>query len=57
MLYLQSKQDFTTKGAQGTGLGLYMSKKIANEILKGNLYFETNGITRFIIEIPINVNE
>jgi len=47
---------FTTK-EKGTGLGLYMSKMIANKILHGNLYFETNGKTKFIIEIPLNVNE
>ena len=47
---------FTTK-EKGTGLGLYMSKMIANKILHGDLYFETNGTTKFIIEIPIDINE
>jgi len=48
---------FTTKGEKGTGLGLYMSNMIANKILHGDLYFETNGKTKFIIEIPLSVNE
>ena len=44
---------FTTKSpAKGTGIGLYMSKKIVEERLNGELYFEntTDGV-RFIVKL------
>jgi C4-dicarboxylate-specific signal transduction histidine kinase len=47
---------FTTKHkAQGTGLGLYMSKQIVQKHLKGNLYVKnTQHGAKFFIEIPLN---
>jgi signal transduction histidine kinase len=46
---------FSTKGHNGTGLGLYMSKVIIESHLKGVLKVENreNG-ARFIIELPID---
>jgi len=43
---------FTTKGAKGTGLGLYMSKQIIEDKFDGKIYFNSdeNGTT-FIIEL------
>jgi len=44
---------FSTKEHQGTGLGLYMSKMIIQEHMKGSLYVEsTPEGTRFIILLP-----
>ena len=43
---------FTTKGTKGTGLGLYMSKKIMNEKCDGDIKVKSkNGYTTFIISI------
>ncbi|MGP2657554.1 sensor histidine kinase [Malaciobacter sp. WC5094] len=53
---------FTTKGEKGTGIGLYMSKNIINESLKGDLnvqnhsyLYENKKFTgaKFIITLPI----
>ena len=45
---------FSTKGNKGTGLGLYMSKKMAIERLQGNISVENSKKgAKFIIEIPI----
>ena len=47
---------FTTKDeSSGTGLGLYMSKKIMNESLKGDILVQnTPSGAKFILQIPIN---
>jgi signal transduction histidine kinase len=48
---------FTTKTSshKGTGLGLYVIKRIITEMHKGQIYFESDYKvgTRFIIELPI----
>lgn len=44
----------TTKGKNGTGLGLYISKSIIKVRFNGEIYFETNDKeTTFFIEIPL----
>lgn len=47
-------QMITTKGKDGSGLGLYMSKILIKSKLKGDIYFKTNADkgTEFIILIP-----
>ena len=46
---------FTTKLIEGVGLGLYMSKRVAKEILKGDVYFEnTKDGVKFILKVPLN---
>lgn len=47
-----------TTNVPGTGLGLYLVKKITTEILKGDTILESQyGIgSRFTIKIPINLN-
>jgi signal transduction histidine kinase len=47
---------FTTKGPKGTGLGLYMSKKILNEKFDGDLELESiKGGSDFKIKIGLKV--
>jgi two-component system NtrC family sensor kinase len=42
----------TTKGASGTGLGLYISRQIVREA-GGELHFEPRpGVTRFVVRMP-----
>lgn len=45
----------TTKGAKGTGLGLYLANSVITGIYKGKIWFEVKkGVgTTFIIEIPV----
>jgi signal transduction histidine kinase len=47
-------QMITTKGKDGSGLGLYMSKILIKSKLEGDIYFKTNADkgTEFIILIP-----
>lgn len=45
---------FTTKITNGVGLGLYMSKRVAQEILKGDISFEnTKEGVKFILKVPL----
>lgn len=50
------KEMITTRGKNGTGLGLYMSYSMVKGNFKGDMYFETkeNEGTTFYIKIPIN---
>ena len=50
------KNIMTTKGANGTGLGLYLAGSVITGIYKGKIWFEVKkGVgTTFIIEIPKN---
>lgn len=44
----------TTKGKNGTGLGLYISKSIINVRFNGEIYFETSDKeTTFFVKIPL----
>lgn len=49
------KQMITTKGKNGTGLGLYMSHSTIKAKFKGNMWFESEEEkgTTFYIEIPV----
>ncbi len=48
---------FSTKGKNGTGLGLYMSKMIIDKELNGSLLFRnTDEGAEFIIKIPIHTD-
>ena len=45
---------FSTKGASGTGLGLYMSKSIVEQHFNGTIsYTQGDKGAKFIIEIPV----
>lgn len=45
------------KTTTGTGLGLYLTKKIATEILKGEIMVESKygEGSRFAMRIPVNL--
>lgn len=48
------KRMVTTKGKNGTGLGLYISKSIIKGRFNGDIYFKSDDIaTTFFIKIPI----
>jgi signal transduction histidine kinase len=51
------KNIMTTKGAKGTGLGLYLAGSVIKGIYRGEIWFEVEkGVgTTFIIEIPMNM--
>lgn len=52
------KKILTTRGAKGTGLGLYLSSGIIKGEFKGDLTFETNNKgTIFYIKLPKNKEE
>lgn len=53
------KNILTTKGTQGTGIGLYLAYSVIKGVFEGNLTFETiaGKGTTFIIEIPNNFKE
>lgn len=50
------KEMITTRGKNGTGLGLYMSYSMIKGNFKGDMYFESkeNEGTTFFIKMPIN---
>lgn len=53
------KNIMTTKGAKGTGLGLYLAGSVIKGIYQGNIWFEVKeGVgTKFIIEIPMKMED
>lgn len=59
--YIQKKiftEMVTTKGKDGTGLGLYISKSIIKSSFEGDIYFNSgNEITTFFIRIPLKERE
>ena len=53
------KNIMTTKGAKGTGLGMYLAGSVIKGIYQGDIWFEVKkGIgTKFIIEIPMKLED
>lgn len=51
------KNIMTTKGAKGTGLGLYLAGSVIKGIYQGDIWFEVEKDigTTFIIEIPMDM--
>ncbi|WP_246615273.1 ATP-binding protein [Clostridium thailandense] len=48
------QQMVTTKGKNGTGLGLYIAKSLVKGRLNGEIYFYSNNIeTSFFVKIPL----
>lgn len=46
---------FTTKGAKGTGIGLYIAREIVTKRFGGSLWFEPiDGGSEFIVDIPLD---
>ncbi|MCL2354785.1 MAG: ATP-binding protein, partial [Oscillospiraceae bacterium] len=52
------KEMITTKGREGTGMGLFLSYSNIRAHFNGNISFETEEGkgTSFYIELPLNLN-
>jgi signal transduction histidine kinase len=44
---------FTTKGEEGSGVGLYTAKMIIEDSLNGSIEVRNNNGAEFIIDIPV----